>query len=70
MKININPEIRSHKAIHERIKAMSLSHEVSHTHEKVPTLQEGKVEVCGVENINEYLNDLQQELHFWYYGNC
>jgi phosphopentomutase len=58
------------KEIIERLKSLSLAHQVTETDTAVPRLTTGKVTYSGHEEIMGYLDQLAAEAHLWYYCDC
>jgi hypothetical protein len=57
--------------IEDRIKKMSLAHKIIIKKEKVqPAIKDGSKVYLGIDNMNSYLDQLDQEKEQWYYCNC
>lgn len=55
----------------DRLKSLSLAFRQEENAEvKEITLEDGKSVVEGVQKIEQYLDQLQGELHQWYYCSC
>ena len=71
MELHFSEKTEEVSSIEDRIKKMSLAYKnVSHKEIVQPALVDGSKEYLGIDNMNIYLDQLDQEKEQWYYCNC
>lgn len=70
MILSINPTSAQAIEIKERIKSLSLAHQVAETNGASPSLTSGSVTYEGFADIMRYIDQLASEADQWYYCGC
>jgi len=70
MKLYLNRSLDSHQGITDRVKDLALAHSVEPSDSEIPMIVEGSKTIKGGEAISRFLDELSEELQFWYYCRC